>query len=694
MSTVPNIKITNFLLKNRTQIAEIYANALYQSPRWVSRLDNAQSNWAEFIEDEFYVYVDYLAKYFSTGDDTFKFLFLGEKLKSLYDASLNQEERSVIATNVHAVEVKALEKKLKNSLESDWELLLAELENLYKLLIAKTKQKKKILFIGDCLFLDILPFVVAPLIGDDISIHIDYVTSKNPYEMRDEIKQFSEQKIDLIFYSPFTYNFSTELLDITNWKSCLTSKHKVLNDLKLAWQETEKSIVAISDLFDCPVYLHNASFPIREKNALKRKLKLWLTSRHRKSSQLWLNSEISELVIKINQETFPHFFVFDELKSLAGLSDFDAGAMLHNNKLQHPSVLGKIFAKQYLDIIFSTVYLAKKKLVVCDLDNTLWDGVIGEGEVTHFHERQSLLKSLKKKGVILAINSKNDPANVHWTNATLNEYDFVASAISWMPKIHGMSKIQNELNLKMNSFVFIDDREDELELMRSTYPEILCLNAKDHKTWMRIKIWQESLEDDLDMDRTEMYKQRELRKAFVKEDVSDDQEKAKLFASLNLKLVIKRPDLSELKRVTELINRTNQFNLVGTRLNLKDMTDWYQNDNYMILCGRTSDRFGDMGITCVAVGVYENQQFNMITFVLSCRVFGYHFEYSVMNYIKQFAKNKGALKIRANYIATAQNAPCKSFLSDCEFEKNAQDFIFDLTKPIQSNASWILVDTN
>jgi FkbH-like protein len=694
MSTVPNIKITDALINNRTKIAEIFANALYQSPRWVRALQNAQSNWAEFLEDEFYVYVDYLAKYFSTGDDTFKFLFLGEKLKSLYDASLNQEERKAVATNVHTAEMQALEGALKGALGEDWDSLVTELNKLYKLLIADTKNKKRILFIGDCLFLDILPFVVAPLIGDDISIHVDYVTSKNPFEMRDEIKQFSEQKIDLVFYSPFTYDFSADLLGITNWKNCLASKQNILEDLKAAWQETEKSIAVVSDLFDCPVYLHNASFPVREENPLKRRMKLWLTSRHRKTAQQWLDHKINESVISINQATFPHFFVFDELKSLAGLSDFDAGAMLHNSKLQHPSVLGKTFSKEYQDIIFSAVFLAKKKLVVCDLDNTLWDGVIGEGAVAHFHDRQSLLKSLKKKGVILAINSKNDPANVHWTNATLNEDDFVASAISWMPKIHGMATIQSELNLKMNSFVFVDDRADELELMSSTYPEILCLNAKDPKTWARIKLWQASLEDDLDMDRTEMYKQRELRKAFVKEDVSDEQEKAKLFASLELKLVIKRPELSDLKRVTELINRTNQFNLEGTRLNLKDMTDWYHNDNYMILCGRTSDRFGDMGITCVAVGGYENQQFNIIAFVLSCRVFGYHFEHSVMNYIKQFARNKGALKMKANYVATAQNAPCKNFLPDCEFEQNAHDYTFDLTKPIQPNASWLLVESN
>jgi FkbH-like protein len=160
-----------------------------------------------------------------------------------------------------------------------------------------------------------------------------------------------------------------------------------------------------------------------------------------------------------------------------------------------------------------------------------------------------------------------------------------------------------------------------------------------------------------------------------------------------LQLSIKKPEQSEIKRVTELINRTNQFNLEGTRVSLKDMMDWHSDDHYIMLSGRTSDRFGDMGVTCVTVGQLINEEFRLIAFVLSCRVFGYQFEHSVMNHIKFLAAKAGAKTIRAKYVATAVNAPCKDFLKDNGFIENGDYSYFDLTKPSQPDAPWITVET-
>ncbi len=685
--------VAEILRKNRQQVAEVFAHALSHSERWQPVLDKAQSNWGAFLEEEFFAYVDYLAQYFATGDTTFKYLFLGEKLKSLYDTSLSQTSRNQVAQQVYQHEKQAFEKLLQPQLGQNLALLMDELSAIQSLLTTESTHKKRIVFVGDCLFLDIVPFVIGPLINDDISIQVEYIASKNPLQVRDEIKNLAGQKIDLIFFSPFTYEFNPNLNSILDWRRLFDSQQKISADLASAWNETQKTIDVIADLFDCPLYVHNASFILREENAFKRYLKCHLTSRVRHFSQDWLNAAISKHIAHINQQSFEHVFMFDELPFVRKVGDFAAGELIYNSKLQHPSVIGMMFAGKYVDIIYAHTLLVKKKLVVCDLDNTLWDGVIGEGAVTHFHERQDLLKSLKTKGVVLAINSKNDPKNVHWENATLNEDDFVASAISWMPKVQGMSAIQSELNLKMNSFVFIDDRSDELELMRTTYPEVLCLNAKEAKTWARFSCWLAALEDDLEMDRTLMYKQREQRKALVKDDVTSEEDKLKLFAALELKLEIKRPDIADLKRVAELINRTNQFNLAGIRVSLKEINDWYASSDYLILTGRTSDRFGDMGVTCVAIGKMVNKQFELLVFVLSCRVFGYQFEHAVMNHIKRQAAAMGAQKIHAQYIATAQNSPCKNFLTECGFDKQPEFYCYDLSQPVVADASWLIVQT-
>lgn len=693
MTSNKNTKISTVLQNKKFEIADIFANALYLSPRWKATLDTGKSNWDTFLKEEFFAYVDYLSRYFASNDDTYKNLFLGEKLKSLYDADLDTKERHELARKIEAHEESALEALLKAELGQDWDVFINTLKDINNIIASEATNQLHIVFVGDCLFLDILPFIVGPLIKDGISIHASYVASKNPMETRDELKKLSSKKIDLIFFSPFTYDFSPNLAIMQRLKNTLFSKKKVIESITPSWAEAEKTIDVIATLFDCPVYVHNAAFIIRDENPLKRFIKLSLTSRIRQVAKNWIHDQVRHCLENINQKSFRHLFLFDELKQLETISELKAGALLYNSKLQHPSVLGMAFAKPYIDIIHSTAKLRKKKLVVCDLDNTLWDGVIGEGAVEHFHDRQSILKGLREKGIVLAINSKNDPKNVHWSNATLSEKDFVYEAINWQPKVQNMARIPDELNLKINSFIFIDDRADELELMREAYPDVLCLNATDPKTWERLAIWEHALEDDQEMDRTLMYQQREKRKEFVKEEVTSDEDRLAMFSSLGLQLIIKRPESNEIKRVTELINRTNQFNLEGARVSLSDMNDWFNDKNYIILSGRTSDRFGDMGVTCVTVGKLSGEEFRVIAFVLSCRVFGYHFEHSVMSYLKTLAAKAGAKTIKAKYVATAVNAPCKDFLKDNGFVDDGEFSYFDLSQEIQADAPWIDVKT-
>jgi FkbH-like protein len=688
-----NAVIANVLRQRRSKIAEIFANTLYLSERWKPSLDTGKnSNWEEFLQEEFYAYVDYLVLYFESNNDTYKNLFLGEKLKSIHAPELNAKERHELAVAIQSHDEKALESLLKPELGAHWEQFQTLFKEISELITTETKTKLNVVFTGDCLFLDIVPFLIGPLLQEDISINAEFVASKNPIEMRDDLRKLSNKKIDLIFYSPFTYDYSPSLVALQNPKNAFLSEKDIVNTLEQSWKETEKTINLIGDLFDCPAYIHNASFILRDDSELKRAAKLKLTSRLRNITRRWITEKVTQCIQLINEASFRHLFLFDELKQLDSISELKAGALLYHSKLQHPSVLGMEFAKPYIDIIYASNKLRKKKLVVCDLDNTLWDGVIGEGAVENFHDRQSILKGLRNKGIVLAINSKNDPKNVHWTNATLSKDDFVYEAINWQPKVQNMAKIPDELNLKINSFIFIDDRPDELEMMQSAFPDVLCLNATDPKSWKRLSFWENSLEDDQEMDRTLMYQQREKRKEFVKEEVTSEEDRIAMFSSLELKLEIKKPDKSEIKRVTELINRTNQFNLEGIRVSLKDMTDWYDDKNYIMLSGRTSDRFGDMGVTCVTVGQLIDEEFRVIAFVLSCRVFGYQFEQSVMNHLKQLAKNAGVKKIRAKYTETPVNGPCKSFLSDNGFIEIDDYSYFDLSNTIQPDAPWITVE--
>lgn len=685
-------ELSRALLASRKAVAEAFAAALALMPRWKLLMDSERPQWDDFVKIQFFAFADYLAQYFIEGDGTYKQLFIGEKIKSLYDAEVDDAAQQVQIEAVNAAERCGLAAVLQPKLSpAAWQLFSSELASVHHLLAAEPKKIQRVLLIGDCIFLDIVPFIVGDLMEAGIKMMPDYATSKNPFELREHLRKLSAKKFDLVFFSPFSYDFVPEYSQLAEWRQSFTSEEAVNTAVENIWRGTRAALELVADLFDCPVHVHNSAAIVREENRTKRLVKLKATAKVRHAAKQKVNERLAAYIEQKNPDSFKHLFLLDENRVAQEFGESRAGAYYYRTALQHPAVHGRILAQLYIDAIYVNAHLVKKKLVVCDLDNTLWDGVIGEGPVHHYHDRQQALKNLKVKGVVLAVNSKNDPANVHWHDGTLNEHDFVCAAISWEPKVQGMKRIQNDLNLKTKDFVFVDDREDELELMRMTYPEVLCLDATDPRTWHRLGLWKNFLDDDMEMDRTLMYQQREERKAFVREDIASDEEKAALFRSLGLKLTITLARPGDLKRVAELINRTNQFNLEGSRTSVKEVTEWHQSPKHMVLTGQTGDRFGDMGTTCVAVARVEGAEMELLPFVLSCRVFGYGIERSVMNHLKAQARRTGLQRIVGRHVPTPQNAPCKDFLADNGFKEEGGRWIFHVGAAKTSDAEWLEV---
>ena len=685
-------ELARSLRAQRNEVANAFALALDNAARW-ARLGEAQrSNRGDYLATHFHVFADYLIEYFGRGDATFKHLLVGESIKALYDPGLDDAAARALAAAVASDQRRHLESALRGQLTPHaWASLDALLADIERTLTAETGKTQRVLLVGDCLFLDIIPFVVAKLLDARIRLVPDYATSKIPAELRDQLRTLSAKKFDLVFFSPFSYEFSPEYAQLAQWRRALMPDSAVREVAHQAWDATRQTLELLADLFDCPIHVHNSAAVVRDDSTAKRLVKLKATAKIRTAAKRQVNERLEQHVAQANAASFLHLFLFDEDRLVQRAGELEAGAYFYKSALQHPAMLGRILAREYLDLIYVNAWLLKKKVVVCDLDNTLWEGVIGEGEVAHCHDRQATLKALKRKGVVLAINSKNDPANVHWRGGTLGDDDFVCAAISWEPKVHGMKRIQAALNLKTRDYVFIDDREDERELMRMTYPDILCLDATSADTWRRFALWERLLEDDPDMDRTLMYKQREDRKAFIKDDVSSDAERARLFASLELKLTISTAQPNDLKRVAELINRTNQFNLEGSRTSFKEVSDWHESPDHLILLGQTSDRFGDMGTTCVAVVRCDASEMRLLPFVLSCRVFGYGIERGMMNHLKQLARQRGVQRIVGRYVPTPHNAPCKDFLIDNGFVEERGTWTLIPNNAATTNPVWLSV---
>lgn len=660
------------LRANRGAVANAFAHAFEVTEKWHAQTPGNDAAREDYLETNFHVFVDYLIEFFARSDVTFKDLFVGEMIKSLHDSSLDDTAARIQAISVSALQRENLRVIVKDKVSAAaWSGLDICLREIERTLTADAPRSQRVLLVGDCLYQDIVPFIVAELLDNGIRLVLEYVTSKNPAALRDNLRMLAAKPFDLVFFSPFSYEFAPEYSRLSKWRQSLMKRGEIRQVVETTWDETRQTLELIGDLFDCPIHVHNSAAVVREESATKRAIKLKASARVRSIAKQQMNQLVASFVDKKNAQSFLHLFVFDENAMVGKLGEQQAGAFFYKTALQHPAVLGRILAQHYQEIIYVNAALAKRKVVVCDLDNTLWDGVIGEGTgVIHFHDRQAALKALKFKGVVLTINSKNNPDNVHWRNGTLCDEDFAYSAISWNPKIQGMKQIQASLNLKMQDYVFIDDREDERQLMQATYPEILCLDATDPLTWQRISLWERTREADPDMDRTLMYRQREERKAFVREDGLSEADRAQLFGSLQLKLTICTAESEDLKRVAELINRTNQFNLEGSRTSLREVREWHESDRHVILLGQTSDRFGDMGTTCIAVAEIQGEDMRLLPFVLSCRVFGYGIEHGVMAQLKQIATQRAATRLVGRYLATPQNAPCKDFLTESDFVEN------------------------
>ena len=169
-------------------------------------------------------------------------------------------------------------------------------------------------------------------------------------------------------------------------------------------------------------------------------------------------------------------------------------------------------------------------------------------------------------------------------------------------------------------------------------------------------------------DRTKLYREREARESFVAQYAEEDQ--GALFANLGIRVTLREAARPDLQRVTELINRTNQFNLAGSRTTFGEISRWYDDPAHSIVVVEATDKFGQMGLICVSVLRREGEAIHIPIFVLSCRVFGYGIETTVLNAIKRMAmieRGDRPWTLLGVYKETSHNAPCRSMYPDNGF---------------------------
>jgi FkbH-like protein len=634
-----------------------------------------QSNFEEYVKLQFYVFVDYLARYFATGDDTYKQLYIGEKLKQFCDAALSPEEDDANRRRIMEADIRVLCGHVASQLGAqDAQVLEALLRDVERVVSERGRKQLDLLFFGDCLYLDVRGFLAPAALGEGISHRAAFVTTKNPAEQRNALRRMAGQRFDLIFYSPFTYEYSLDLVRFHDWRQAAADRASISAAAGAVMDEVERNLDLLATLFDGPTYVHNAVNVRRHDSTASELVKTALTRRSRRLARAEVNRRLAEAVAA-RRRGDGNLILFDEVELLDHHGELALGRTIYATPIQHPAALSRIVAAKYHDLLVTHADLVGKKVIVCDLDNTLWKGEIGEGTVEHFVEAQRVLKELRRKGVLLTVNSKNDARNVHWDGALLQKDDFVQLQINWDSKVSNMRRLQEALNLKFKDFVFVDDRADQRALVAQAIPEIHVLDATNSAVWKRLALWAAALPDDPESDRTRQYREREQREGFLTSASAVEEDQAALFAKLGIRIEVRAAGSSELKRVTELINRTNQFNLAGSRTSLKELRAWHDSPGKCVVVVEASDRFGAMGIVSAALVDVSELEIRIPVFVLSCRVFGYGIENAVLSAIKGIARSRAARCIRGAYRETAHNEPCRKMYAENGFSWGGDSWV-------------------
>ncbi|WP_170133926.1 HAD-IIIC family phosphatase [Palleronia aestuarii] len=657
-------------------------------PRFAKRIESGDISEKELAEQEHATLAHYLQRWMQSGDPVWRALYLGERAKMAYDPAHRDDERDRAIAGLVASDRHILETFHGHNGGNSAANVLDELSAIVARLNDPARQSLDVLFVGDCLFLDTTAFLVDGMSDIGVSIRPVFVTDKNPAGIATTIRTLSQKQFDAVFYSPFTYENGLVTATLLNPRAAIGTRLRRDEIVGAMLAEAGMVTRALAETFEAPIFVHNTALIRRHTGRSQDALARGLTAGLRRSVRDAVDTGLDNLIAGINADTFPHVHKFDELRFLKDESERSLGLYYHHHGGQHPARFGALVAEAYALILKTIAFLRKKKLIVCDLDNTLWDGVIGDGDVQHFVDRQERLKRLKEKGVLLAIASKNDPRNVHWEGGVLGEGDFVHSSISWRPKVVAFPEIERSLNLKRKDFVFLDDRADERALVEEAYPDVRTLDPVDPRTWQMMAIWDELLGDGSDIDRTRMYLDRAARQ-HAQDVAAEEHDRGSLFATLGLEVTIRPAGRSDIKRAAELVNRTNQFNMTAARTTFAEMKGWSESDSHAIYLASMRDRFGDMGVIAVLVASYDDRGASIPVFVLSCRVFGYDVETVLLNTVKQDALARGCGLVAGWHVETMVNAPCRDTYAQNGFVETGGQWVWTEACPRIDDPKWL-----
>jgi FkbH-like protein len=346
--------------------------------------------------------------------------------------------------------------------------------------------------------------------------------------------------------------------------------------------------------------------------------------------------------------------------------------------------------------------ISPKKCVVLDLDNTLWGGIIGEDGLDGielgddfpgkaYRDFQRHLLHLKSKGVLLAIASKNNPEDAYEVfdkhdAMVLSRKDIGAFEIHWDSKVESIKRVAKKLNIGLDSLVFVDDNPKEIGEVMERLPDVTCITVPEELAYLPGLLTETDFFDfvevtDEDRRRTEMIAADNIRQQ-TQEKMSEEEFRK----SLNLKIDVFAVERQHLARVTQLINKTNQFTMTTIRRTQDEVEALALSKDALVLAMDIKDKYGDYGLVGVAILKKENNSCVIDTLLMSCRVLGRGAEDTLIAKLAEAAKTLGCTEMRGKYIPTAKNAMVKDLYRRFDFshESRSDEWIMKIAEAPQT----------
>jgi len=397
------------------------------------------------------------------------------------------------------------------------------------------------------------------------------------------------------------------------------------------------------------------------------------------SFRKWVNLELG-----LNAPSYLHICDWEFLANrLGGLAARDERSWFESKQPCSSALLVEL-AREVAQLILS-LKRAPKKVLVLDLDNTLWGGVVADdglegielgdtsprGEA--FKAFQKYIASLKQRGVLLAVCSKNDfakaaePFEKH-PDMVLKMEDIVSFKANWEPKSENIRAMAPELNLGLDSFVFVDDNPAEIEIVRQFVPAVTTIllgpdpseyvgQLADSRLFEPRNITAE------DAERTSQYRSDAQRKA-LESSVTD---MGAYLESLQMEAGISEFTPVDVPRLSQLINKSNQFNLTTRRRSEAEVTAVMHDPNFIGYSVRLKDRFGDHGLISIVIGEKAGDTMKIDTWLMSCRVLKRGVEEIVLNELVRLAKWKNCQSLLGTYLPTPKNEMVRDFYGKMGF---------------------------